>query len=224
MANATKKVGVIDPAIESQYAYGSRAGVWRVYKAFKDRDLPLTLVSALTGVGVWLVLRVQYGVASALVHNPKVTQKAIEYGWECGSHGARWIQHGTITPEEEEQQIRYVVSPPFLVDTCPVLMAHRDGLEIWRAQGPAPVGWFLGRPSNLSSYLVHKVYAEQGLPPLKWWSDLYVDDVPHWRPRPGGKPDEGVSRVSWSHVSPVHIHTELARCSACRTAMTITTL
>lgn len=43
--------GVVDPAVESQYAYGSRAGVWRVYKAFTDRGMLLTLVSG--GRGAW---------------------------------------------------------------------------------------------------------------------------------------------------------------------------
>jgi hypothetical protein len=42
--------GVVDPAVESQYAYGSRAGVWRVYKAFTDRGMLLTLVSGVRGL------------------------------------------------------------------------------------------------------------------------------------------------------------------------------
>jgi hypothetical protein len=54
----------------------------------------------------WAPLTSQYGVASALKHSPKVTQKAVEHGFECASHGSRWIQHGTITPEEEAEQIR----------------------------------------------------------------------------------------------------------------------
>jgi peptidoglycan/xylan/chitin deacetylase (PgdA/CDA1 family) len=45
------------------------------------------------------------GVTSALKYNPKVTKLAVEYGFECGSHGSRWIQHGTITPEEEAAHI-----------------------------------------------------------------------------------------------------------------------
>ncbi|ORY24217.1 hypothetical protein BCR39DRAFT_547553 [Naematelia encephala] len=158
------RVGIVDPAMESQYSYGSRAGVWRIYEAFRKRDMTLTL----------------YGVAAALKCNPKVTQLAVKYGFECGSHGSRWIQHATITPEEEAAQIR-------------------EGIKIWASQGPVPVGWFLGRPSKLSAYLVHEEYKKAGLPPLTWWSDLYVDDVPHWRPRPGGKKDEGMLCLPYSY-------------------------
>ena len=98
------RIGVVDPMVESQYSYGSRAGVWRIYKAFKDRGMILCLVSR-----AWKDRLIRkYGVASALVHSPKVTKLALEYGFECGSHGGRWIQHATISPEEESAQIASV--------------------------------------------------------------------------------------------------------------------
>ncbi|EIW65814.1 hypothetical protein TREMEDRAFT_35894 [Tremella mesenterica DSM 1558] len=164
VTESVPKVGVVDPAVESQYSYGSRAGVWRIFKAFKDRGMVLCL----------------YGVASALAQSPNVTKKALEYGFECGSHGGRWIQHATIPAEEESAQIA-------------------EGLKVWMSQGPAPVGWFYGRPSAESSYLVLEEYKKLGLPPIKWWSDLYSDDVPHWRPRPGGKKDEGMLCLPYSY-------------------------
>jgi hypothetical protein len=88
--------------------------------------------------------------------------------------------------------------------SCPALLRRRadapsEGLKIWSSQGPVPVGWFLGRPSKLSSYLVCEEYKKAGLPPIKWWSDLYCDDVPHWRKRPGGTRDEGML-VSGPHA------------------------
>ncbi len=41
-------------SMESLYEYGSRAGVWRVLRLFRDRGLPLTV----------------FGVAQALARNP----------------------------------------------------------------------------------------------------------------------------------------------------------
>jgi hypothetical protein len=90
---------------------------------------------------------------------------------------------------------RATAAPPRPADT------PSEGLKIWSSQGPVTVGWFLGRPSKLSSYLVCEEYKKAGLPPIKWWSDLYCDDVPHWRRRPGGTKDEGML-VSGHHGSP----------------------
>ncbi|WP_349261781.1 polysaccharide deacetylase family protein, partial [Geminicoccus sp.] len=61
--------------MESIYEYGSRAGFWRLFRMFTERDLPLTV----------------YGVAMALSRHPEAVAAMKEAGWEIATHGYRWI-------------------------------------------------------------------------------------------------------------------------------------
>ena len=72
-------------SMESLYEYGSRAGLWRILKAFERRDLPLTV----------------FGVAMALERHPEATAAFVEFGHEIASHGYRWILHQHMDPAEE---------------------------------------------------------------------------------------------------------------------------
>ena len=63
------------PSMESIYEYGSRVGVWRLLKLFKQKQLPLTV----------------FAVGMALERNPAVADMALEHGHEICSHGYRWI-------------------------------------------------------------------------------------------------------------------------------------
>ena len=60
--------------MESLYEYGSRAGFWRLYRAFTQRDLPVTV----------------YAVAMALERNPPAVAAMVAAGWEMATHGYRW--------------------------------------------------------------------------------------------------------------------------------------
>lgn len=82
--------GRINPNMESQYDYGSRAGIWRIYEAFKDYKMPLTI----------------YGVAYSVNKVPRMAEVAHAEGWEMGSHGCRWIEHYDLEPEKEKELIR----------------------------------------------------------------------------------------------------------------------
>ena len=73
--------------IESLYEYGSRAGFWRLHRAFTSRGLPVTV----------------YGVAMALERNPAAVAAMIEAGWEIASHGYRWIDYQQV-PEPVERE------------------------------------------------------------------------------------------------------------------------
>ena len=74
-------------SMESLYEYGSRVGVWRLFKLFQKKDIPLTL----------------FAVAMALERNPPVAEAAMEAGYEICAHGYRWIDYQNV-PEEIERE------------------------------------------------------------------------------------------------------------------------
>src|SRR5262249_2545641 len=61
-------------SMESLYEYGSRAGVWRLLRLFRERRLPFTV----------------FAVGMALERNPEVARAMMEGGHEVASHGWRW--------------------------------------------------------------------------------------------------------------------------------------
>lgn len=74
-------------SMESIYEYGSRAGVWRLLRLFKQYDIPLTI----------------FGVAMAMERNPAVVDAFMEAGYEICSHGYRWINYQYV-PEDVERE------------------------------------------------------------------------------------------------------------------------
>ncbi|MEI8595381.1 MULTISPECIES: allantoinase PuuE [Photobacterium] len=76
-------------SMESIYEYGSRAGVWRILRLFKEYDVPLTV----------------FGVAMALERHPDVAKAFVEAGHEICSHGYRWIDYQNIDESEERDHM-----------------------------------------------------------------------------------------------------------------------
>ena len=74
-------------SMESLYEYGSRAGVWRILRLFRDRGLPLTV----------------FGVAQALARNPAAVEAFLRDGHEIAGHGWRWISYQDV-PEAVERE------------------------------------------------------------------------------------------------------------------------
>lgn len=72
--------------MESIYEYGSRAGYWRLWRMFTERDLPVTV----------------FAVASALARYPEIVGSMQEAGWEIATHGLKWIDYRD-TPRERER-------------------------------------------------------------------------------------------------------------------------
>jgi putative urate catabolism protein len=72
--------------MESIYEYGSRAGFWRLHRAFTERGLPVTV----------------YGVAMALERNPAAVAAMLAADWEIATHGYRWIDYQAL-PETVER-------------------------------------------------------------------------------------------------------------------------
>ncbi|MEO0634494.1 MAG: polysaccharide deacetylase family protein [Pseudomonadota bacterium] len=83
------KVGDRDLAVESMYEYGSRVGFWRLYRLFRDRDLPLTVFAS----------------ALALERVPPIAEAIAQTNWDICAHGYRWIEHYHLEPKVEAEQI-----------------------------------------------------------------------------------------------------------------------
>lgn len=82
-----------DLAVESMYEYGSRVGIWRLFRVFDAADVPVTFFAA----------------AVALERNPEVAKKLAKRGDEAAGHGFRWSNHYEMTRDEERQAIKMAV-------------------------------------------------------------------------------------------------------------------
>ena len=81
-------------SMESLYEYGSRAGVWRLLRLFRERAMPLTV----------------FGVGMALARNPAVVDAFMEDGHEIASHGWRWISYQQIDEATEREHMARAVA------------------------------------------------------------------------------------------------------------------
>ena len=88
-----KQEGMRDLAIESAYEYGSRAGVWRLFRVFAGAGINVTCVAA----------------AVALERNIAVARKLAQRGDEVAGHGYRWSNHFEMNRDEEREAIRRAV-------------------------------------------------------------------------------------------------------------------
>jgi allantoinase len=80
-------------SMESLYEYGSRAGFWRVMRAFERRGLPITV----------------FGVALALARNPAVVTAISDAGHEVAGHGLRWLNYQSTDIETERADLASAV-------------------------------------------------------------------------------------------------------------------
>jgi len=76
-------------SMESLYEYGSRAGLWRVLRAFERRRLPLTI----------------FAVAVALRRNPEAAAAFRELGHEVACHGLRWLTYQQVDAATERHHM-----------------------------------------------------------------------------------------------------------------------
>ncbi len=89
MVAAQPLQGVRHMSMESLYEYGSRAGVWRLLKLFKRRNVPLTV----------------FAVAMAAQRNPEVIRAMVADGHEICSHGYRWIDYQYMDEAQEREHM-----------------------------------------------------------------------------------------------------------------------
>ena len=85
--------GVRHKSMESLYEYGSRAGLWRLLRIFRERDIKLTV----------------FGVAMALQRNPAAVRAMLEDGHEIACHGWRWINYQFVDEETERTHVNLAV-------------------------------------------------------------------------------------------------------------------
>jgi putative urate catabolism protein len=81
-------------SMESLYEYGSRAGLWRVLRAFERHHLPITI----------------FAVAAAVHRNPEAAAAFKELGHEIACHGLRWISYQQIDPDTERAHMAEAVA------------------------------------------------------------------------------------------------------------------
>jgi allantoinase len=80
--------------MESIYEYGSRAGFWRLWRMFGNRNIPVTV----------------YGVATALARNPEAVAAMKEAHWEIASHGLKWIEYRDYNKADEREHMRQAIA------------------------------------------------------------------------------------------------------------------
>jgi len=89
IAQARLPAGVRDLAAESLFEYGSRVGVWRLFRLCESRGVPATVFAA----------------ALALERNPAVAAAIARNGWDVAAHGWRWIAHTDLDEATERAHI-----------------------------------------------------------------------------------------------------------------------
>ena len=80
--------------MESIFEYGARAGFWRLWRLFTERDLKATV----------------FAVASALMRHPEPIAAMKAADWEIASHGLKWIDYHDFAPDAEREHIREAVT------------------------------------------------------------------------------------------------------------------
>lgn len=94
VVGGTPATGRREPNVESVYAYGSRAGFWRVHRLFTGMGVPLTV----------------YGVTQALEQNGEAVAAMVCADWEVASHALRWIDYGDFAEAEERAHLEDAVA------------------------------------------------------------------------------------------------------------------
>jgi allantoinase len=92
-------------SMESLYEYGSRAGLWRVLRAFERHHLPLTV----------------FAVSSALLCNHEAAAAFKTLGHEVACHGLRWISYQEVSePVEREHMAQAIAMQTEILGEAPL--------------------------------------------------------------------------------------------------------
>jgi len=129
-----------DLTIESIFEYETRVAIWRLLRVFDKHSIKTTF----------------FATAKTLETNPEAANEIVKRGHEICSHGYRWIEHFTLTLDEEREVIRKAVA------------------TIEKITGQRPLGWYCREPSENTIELL----AEEG--GFLYGSDVYNDDLPYY--------------------------------------------
>lgn len=94
LTHRTLDPGYRDLCVETVYEYGSRAGVFRLFRLFDEYEIPATI----------------YAAAVALERNPDVCAWIRESRFEPCSHGWRWAEDWKLTRDEQRERIERAVA------------------------------------------------------------------------------------------------------------------
>ena len=86
--------GVRHMSMESIYEYGSRAGVWRILRLFKEFDVPITI----------------FAVALAIARNRELAVYLVDKNYDICAHGFRWIDYQYVDEKTEREHIKDCIS------------------------------------------------------------------------------------------------------------------
>jgi peptidoglycan/xylan/chitin deacetylase (PgdA/CDA1 family) len=129
-----------DLAIESIFEYETRVAIWRILRTFQKFNVKTTF----------------FATGKTVETNPDAAKMIVKRGHEICSHGYRWIEHFTLSRDEEREVIRKAVD------------------SIKNVTGRRPVGWYCREPSENTIELL----AEEG--GFLYNSDVYNDDIPYY--------------------------------------------
>jgi len=79
--------------MESIYEFGSRAGFWRLYRLFTQRDIPVTV----------------FAVAMALQRVPEIVSAMQSQQWDIATHGLRWIDYRNFSKDDEASHLAQAI-------------------------------------------------------------------------------------------------------------------
>jgi peptidoglycan/xylan/chitin deacetylase (PgdA/CDA1 family) len=132
-----------DLGIESIFEYEPRVAIWRLLRLFEKHGVRTTF----------------FATARTLQANPEAAKEIVRRGHEICGHGYRWIEHYTLTKQQEREAIR------------------RSIKTITKLTGKRPVGWYCREPSENTIDLL----MEEG--GFLYDSDVYNDDLPYFAKR-----------------------------------------
>jgi peptidoglycan/xylan/chitin deacetylase (PgdA/CDA1 family) len=132
--------GVRDLAQESVFEYGSRVGIWRLLRLLDQYGVKATL----------------FACAMAFEENPAVARAARNAGHNLVSHGWRWVEHWTLSREEELEHIR---------------RAANSFKQTW---GERPQGWYCRYGPSVNT---RELISAEG---FLYDCDAYNDDLPYF--------------------------------------------
>lgn len=88
------RLGARDIQMETQYEYGTRAGVWRIARLLEAKNIKATV----------------YAVGQAVLKAPDAAKYLARCGHEIASHGYRWIDYHPVPLAVEKEHIEKCIS------------------------------------------------------------------------------------------------------------------
>ncbi|GAA5908621.1 hypothetical protein JCM6882_003695 [Rhodosporidiobolus microsporus] len=180
--------GKRDLYVESMYEYGTRAGLPRLLKLFKEFGW---------GWSTWTNAR-------ALEASAYYGKYLVDGGHDIACHGNRWITQTELY--EEKPQVALLTGKPGPEEEAAHVSQAIDRLRAATGLQNVPTGWYYGRGSLYNKHILERVHREKGVP-LLYTSDTYADDVPYYTESPfalDGEEDKGLLNIPYSLTNNDH--------------------